>query len=282
MATLLTMYSSANSVYPMRRKAAQEAPGVINQPSLVIFGTAIPNHYFEALSERMLTNGFFARMLILQCGKRGSGQEPRVLDIPAPILEAAAYWRDLRPGSGDLANWNPRPIMIEQSPEAQALLVEARKAAEAEYTRAEAADDAVGTTVWGRVSEQARKLALIYAASANHREPQIDRAAAEWAVQLVMHQTRRMLFMAQGHVARSAFDSMCKEMLRELRKWREKHGDESMPEWELNRRLPWKPREHAEVRVALEKQKRIKYEEVRTKTQPKKLYRLQEGSRAQR
>jgi hypothetical protein len=64
MSTLLTMYSSANSVYPIRRKAGKEAPGVINQPNLVVFGTAIPNHYYEALSERMLTNGLFARMLI--------------------------------------------------------------------------------------------------------------------------------------------------------------------------------------------------------------------------
>ena len=62
MSTLLTMYSSANSVFPMRRKAGTEPAGVINQPSLVIFGTAIPNHYYEALSERMLTNGLFARI----------------------------------------------------------------------------------------------------------------------------------------------------------------------------------------------------------------------------
>jgi hypothetical protein len=30
--TLLTMYSAANSIFPMRRKAGKEAPGVIDQP----------------------------------------------------------------------------------------------------------------------------------------------------------------------------------------------------------------------------------------------------------
>ena len=78
MRTLLTMYSSANSVFPMRRKAGKDAPGAIDQPCLVVFGTAIPNHYYEALSERMLTNGFFARMIILECGKRSPGQEPSI------------------------------------------------------------------------------------------------------------------------------------------------------------------------------------------------------------
>jgi hypothetical protein len=65
MGTLLSMYSASNSVFPMRRKAGKDHPGAIDQPCLVIFGTAIPNHYYEALSERMLTNGFFARMMIL-------------------------------------------------------------------------------------------------------------------------------------------------------------------------------------------------------------------------
>jgi hypothetical protein len=41
--TLLTMYSAANSIYPMRRKAGKEQPGVIDQPCLVVYGTAITN-----------------------------------------------------------------------------------------------------------------------------------------------------------------------------------------------------------------------------------------------
>jgi hypothetical protein len=41
MSTLLTLYSASNSVFPMRRKAnAKEPPGVIDQPCLVVLGTA--------------------------------------------------------------------------------------------------------------------------------------------------------------------------------------------------------------------------------------------------
>jgi len=85
MNVLLKMYSSANSVYPMRVKAGKEH-GNIDQPCLCIFGTAIPQHYYEALSAKMLTNGFFARMLILEASKRGRGQESVVRDIPHEIL----------------------------------------------------------------------------------------------------------------------------------------------------------------------------------------------------
>ncbi len=217
MSTLLTMFSSSNSVFPVRRKAGKEAPGVINQPNLVVFGTAIPNHYYEALSERMLTNGFFARMIILEAGPRGTGQEPVIRDLPPGVLATAKWWADFRPGTGNLENWNPVPVVIEHTDEARRLLVETRERAEAEYTAAEGKGDSVGTTVWGRVSEQVRKLALLYAVSENHLAPRIGLAAVEWASAFVMHQTRRMLFMAAGHVAENPFHAECLKAVEKLR-----------------------------------------------------------------
>jgi hypothetical protein len=221
--TLLMLYSSANSVFPMRRKAGKESPGAIDQPHLVILGTAIPNHYYEALSERMLTNGFFARMIILECGKRSSGQEPSILVLPSRILEIAKWWADSRPGTGNLQDWHPVPRVVPHTDEAKKVLIEARLEAEAEYARSESAGDAVGTTVWGRVSEHARKLALLYAVSENHDRPEISGAAAEWARHFVFHQTRRMLFMAQAHVADNPFHAEC---LRFMKKLREASGQE--------------------------------------------------------
>ncbi len=276
MTTLLTFYSSANSVFPMRRKAGKESPGAIDQPCLTIFGTAIPNHYYEALSERMLTNGFFARMIILECGKRGTGQEPTILEIPDRVLETARWWMDYRPGSGNLENWHPVPAIVPHTEEAKEILVRARREAESEYERAESGNDAVGTTVWGRVSEQSRKLALLYAISECARGPVISRQAAEWAVKFVMHQTRRMLCMAGRHVSRNDFDAMAKEMLRVLRSWSEKRNNKPMPEWELSRRLPWKPSDHDEVVKLLRKQKLVECGPSPSKTKPGTIYWLVE------
>ncbi len=217
MSTMLTMYSSANSVFPMRRKAGKESPGVIDQPCLVIYGSAIPNHYYQALSERMLTNGFFARMIILEAGSRPPGQEPSIAELPPRVLATAKWWADYRPGTGNLEDWHPVPTIVEHSEEARRLLIETRLEAEAEYGKAEQAGDSVGTTVWGRVSEQVRKLALLHAVSENHQAPRIGLAAVEWASRFVLHQTRRMLFMAAGHVAENPFHAECLKLLRKLR-----------------------------------------------------------------
>jgi hypothetical protein len=217
MGTLLTMYSAANSIFPMRRKAGKESPGAIDQPCLVVFGTAIPNHYYEALSERMLTNGFFARMIILESGKRSEGQEPTIEPPPPRVLEAARWWAEFRSGTGNLENWHPVPRVIPFTEEASDILVETRREAEAEYAKAEASGDTVGTAVWGRVTEHARKLALIHAVSENRAHPEIGKTAAQWGQSFVMHQARRMLFMTQAHVAANPFHAECLKFLDKLR-----------------------------------------------------------------
>lgn len=217
MGTLLTMYSAANSIYPMRRKAGKAPPGVIDQPCLVVYGTAIPTHYYEALSERMLTNGFFARMLIVESGPRSVGQEPGIIDPPASVMDAARWWADFSPGTGNLENWHPQPLIVEADNDARDLLAEARLTSESEYARSEARGDPVGTTVWGRVPEQIRKLALLYAVSANYQSPRIDVAAVRWATDFMLLQTRRMLFMAHNHVAENPFHAECLKLVRKLR-----------------------------------------------------------------
>jgi hypothetical protein len=108
-------------------------------------------------------------------------------------------------------------VIVPATESARELLRESRVEAEREYSLAEARGDAVGTTVWGRVHEQTRKLALLYAVSENHLEPQIGDDAVRWATAFITHQTRRMLFMANGHVAENAFHAECLKLIKKLR-----------------------------------------------------------------
>ncbi|MFW6106973.1 MAG: hypothetical protein ACOC8H_02325, partial [bacterium] len=239
------------------------------------YGTAIPNHYYQALSERMLTNGFFARTIVLEAGPRAPGQEPGIRDLPARVLATARWWADYRPGKGNLENWHPVPAVVEHSDEAKRLLIETRLEAEAEYSKAEEACDSVGTTVWGRVSEQVRKLALLHAISENHASPRIDLAAVEWASAFVMHQTRRMLFMAASHVADGEFDALIKRAVEILRQWREKHGhDALMPTWELRRRLKQRPSDFKDILLELAERRIAEFGTEAATTKPKSGYRL--------
>lgn len=218
MNVLLKMYTSCNGIYAMRVKAGKNASrGVIDQPCLCIFGTAIPKNFYESLSSKMLTNGFFARMLILETSKRSSGQDPAGDNLPESVIAIAKYWAELRLGKGNLENWHPTPNVAPSTTGAKAMLAELRTQADQQYSKAESANDTVGMAIWARANEKARRLALVYACSANHAQPIVDEPAARWAAQLVGHQTRRMLYMAFEHASENEFDAKRKRILREIR-----------------------------------------------------------------
>jgi hypothetical protein len=69
MNVLLKMYTSSSTIYPMRVKAGGRSPGVIDQPSLCMLGTAVPKYYYEALSVRMLK-----QRLLRSPDRAGGGQ----------------------------------------------------------------------------------------------------------------------------------------------------------------------------------------------------------------
>ena len=268
--TLLTMYSAANSIFPMRRKAGKESPGVIDQPCLVVYGTAIPTHYYSALSERMLTNGFFARMLIVESGPRSVGQEPGIINPPSRVMETAQWWAEFCPGSGNMEKFHPQPQIVEADDDARVLLTGARQSSEAEYTAAEVRGDPVGTTVWGRVPEQIRKMALLYAVSASHETPRIDVAAVRWATEFILHQTRRMLFMAHSHVAENPFHAECLRLLRKLREAPERQ----LPHSVLLKRMKIDAKTFVELITTLEQQGDLTTVIQSTFGRPQRAYRL--------
>lgn len=214
---LLTLYTSAGDVYPIRVKANQKDAIHIDQPHLTLFGTATPQYFYESLSKRMLTNGFFARLNIIDVGRRGSGQTPgSARDLPEDILDTAKWWADFEPGSGNFLNFHPKPLVVQTTPDAAEAIDHLRLMTEREYDAAEEAIDEVARTAWSRTCEHAKKLALIYACSENHIEPLIGLPAVEWATEFAMHQTRRQLYLASVHVAENPFHAECLKLLKRL------------------------------------------------------------------
>lgn len=265
MGTLLTMYTSSGSVYPMRRKAGKQSGGIIDQPHLTIFGTATPKYYYESLSERMLSNGFFARMMVVDIGYRGTGQDAGLVDtMPKRILETAKWWDDFCPGQrrGNLISFHPKPEVITMTDAARDVLDEFRYMADSEYAKSETENDESAKSIWGRANENARKLALLYAASESYQSPKISQQGATWAVRFAEHQIRRMLYLVGQHVFENEFDKKCKQMLQILTTWKRQKGCEIwMPHWELGRRLKgWTERDFEMVRESLSARLEIEYE----------------------
>jgi hypothetical protein len=218
---LMTLYTSASDVYPLRVKAGQNEAVHIDQPHMTLFGTATPQYFYESLSQRMLTNGFFSRLIIIDIGKRGTGQRPgSVRRLPDSVLQAARWWAEFRPGtrkSGNLHDVHPEPRAVSCTPEAQEAVAALQKQADAEYDRAHADNNEAARVAWSRTHENTKKLALLRACSVDRVNPKVDLAAVEWASEFAMHQTRRQLFLAAEYVAENPFHAACLKIVRKLR-----------------------------------------------------------------
>ena len=72
----------------------------------------------------------------------------------------------------------PRPALVGQTDDARDVFRLLRERADAEYARAEAANDPAAMAIWARAYEKVRRLALIYACSVNRLDPMVSRDGA--------------------------------------------------------------------------------------------------------
>ena len=270
---LLTMYTSADQAYPMRVKAGKEAAGIIDQPHLTLLGTATPDGFYGSLNHTMLKNGLFSRMMIVDIGKRGPGQDPGSLrTLPESIIQTARWWQEFMPGSnsGNLSQFHPEPRCVCATPEAMEIARELRALGDNEHDNAHDARDEVTAVAYSRLYENAMKLALLYACSANHEAPEITSDAMQWARAFCIHQTQRKLYLARQYVSDNPFHADC---LRALRKIRKEPGQQ-LPHQLLLKRMKMKARDFRELMVTLIQRGDVIAEHIETPGRTGTHYRL--------
>jgi hypothetical protein len=241
---LMKLYTSSGTVYIGDAYADTKRNKCIDQPNVSIYGTSVPQSLYEGFSFESISDGFLSRMLVFEGAAGVAKQRPRPITIPNSIVETARWWGDFRPG-GNLSHEHPQPVVIPATAEAESIFDDLDRHADAECLRL---GEPLGV-LWTRTVEKARKLALIYACSENHKSPAVDADAVEWACELSAYLTKRMIYLAHKWVAESPFDAKRKRVLRMITD----AGPEGMTRTELTRRTQaLTPRERLEIIQALE------------------------------
>lgn len=227
---LLQLYSEADQTHTKRTKVktkgrSDDTPDEVDQPGLVIFGTATPECFFESLSTRLLTNGLFSRSIVIDVDERGQKQRTHdVSETPKSILEVAKWWKEynpapLHPETGQKPNLDeehPTPAIVPFSEDGYAVLDAFAAEADEQYDAAKRAGDRVRAILWTRAYENATRLALNYACSRDHLTPCIDKEVASWAAEFMGFLVRRMLLTASQYVAENPFHADCLKLMRRL------------------------------------------------------------------
>lgn len=260
---LMKLYSSADTVFRGKAYADKKRNKVVDQPCVSVYGTTVPEHFFESLTADSLSDGFIARLLVFEAAETPARQRARATGVPDAIKQAAEWWGSFNPG-GNLAPEHPQPIVVDATPEAGAVFDALAAMVDAELAK----PDETGRSLWARAEEKACRLALIYACSANAQKPVIDEDAARWACDLSSYLTRRMLYIAHEWVADGVFDARQKRVVRVVRK-----AGGKISRSELCRKTQWlTQRERQEVIDNLLETQQVRQEEEPTATRPRVWY----------
>jgi len=221
---LLAIFTSSDGKYVARKKARNGAAPTerhVHQPSLTVLGTAPVADFYLSLTPRILTNGLFARLVIIEAERPVVPHDAVIADIPEHILTAARWWAEFVPPGmeGNLSEATstfPRQLTLPYTPPAREIITAFRNETVARRNEASARNNTLLASIWGRAREIARKFALLYASSECRPPVAISRQAVEWAIRLARHQTERSLYMAEIHVAENDIHAAKQRIVRLL------------------------------------------------------------------
>ncbi len=199
-----------------QRNGTGKCSEVIHNPYLVIFGTAIPQLFYQSLDQRLLTNGLTARCLIIEAGERGRKNRARIISVPESIIRAVKVILSYG-DSGNLSAVNPVPMHIVATPEAEELLDALDERYDTLYRKYSKHNALIPMSFWARAFEKVCKLSQLYAISACMAKPVIDRNAVLWASYFVEYLTEQTLFLTNSYSFENPFDEKCQKALRYIR-----------------------------------------------------------------
>ena len=231
---MLEIFTSSSSSYTIRskamsrgelikRKKEQKEKGFdsmavdIQNPYLVIFGTAIPEMFFQSLNKRLLANGLIARCLIFEAGERGKKNHAQFIRVPDSIIRQVKTILNYGQSRGNLCAEFPTPMVIQATEAATELLDKLDDKYDEIYSKYDKLKAIVPTAFWARAFEKVCKLSILYAVSENVNDPVISAKGVKWASQLVEYQINKTLFLTNSYTFENPFDEKCQKALRYMR-----------------------------------------------------------------
>ena len=193
--TLMKLYSLAGTTYRGKERASTDQV-TIAQPCCCVYGTTTPERFTEGISIEEIIDGWLGRCLVFSTTNMPLKRKVNFADVPEHIIQQVAAWanrvieREERRNIADHSPaWTPpaqaeSPALIEvaSTPDGEAVL-DAFDAETEEHVRR---GDQTGA-LWAKAYENARRIALIVAASEGFDRPVITPSIADYACRLIRY-----------------------------------------------------------------------------------------------
>lgn len=225
MGKMLDLWSDQGGYTKRRLLAANAAnmkvnvPNVCYHPGFALYGTAVTERFYEAMNDRMKTNGLFARLLIVEAAPRANRTsfvfrqpDQDLVDRLKSIAGVSAVTVANQPG------WNDTGAVIMRTGDADELH---NKYADEADTYYDTENDGADNALWSRAEEKMSKLEMIFAMSRDCGGiPRVMPEDVELAKLFVWHCTDYSLRLLKRYSAETEFQvtaNKIKEIIRKRR-----------------------------------------------------------------
>lgn len=196
---LMKLYSASGSIFKGREYAEFDRQRTIIQPCCCLYGTSTPERFIEGISPEELQDGWLSRCIVFRTYSHPPKDRNRC-DAPPPecICKQVATWYARQIGITDgrdisqFAAYNGvTGTTIEQPPEQ--IVVPKSNEAEKFFVSLDNESNIYGkqypqlACLWAKAEENARKIALILAASESFDSPNVTAANADYACRLIRY-----------------------------------------------------------------------------------------------
>lgn len=227
--SLMKLFTSANSTMTGEDTADTAKIKVIQQPHCCLYGSTVPESFFESLTQESVEDGWLSRLLVFHgdtAPKRTI--RPALPGVPETLIAHCKSWLDFQPG-GNLSWDSPKPKVIPTTDEALELMAEF-------VDKAEAQAEKLGhplNSLWTRAAEKVAKLALIHACARGVNDLKIDQDSMSWAIRLVDYLTQQLVWSCPNWLSEDQLDSKRLKVLRAIHQ----AGEDGLTKTDLARRF---------------------------------------------
>lgn len=256
---LMQIYSSADDIWQADAYGDRKKCKTLEYPHCVVYGTSIPDGFWESLTKKNLSDGLIGRFLVFENSDYVDFQDVDEQPLPGSVTERSRHWLEHKTHSGNLAGLSNHDSAHPQRVDATEEAAERLKKHAVDISIRRKHEEPVEAAIWSRHAEKTNKLALLFACSRWGPDlpwPTINLGDADKAVKLNNYLTRRMLRRAGLYVSESPFETEQLKVLRVLKR---------RPEWtqsEITRATRWlRVRDRNEILATLEQSGMIRLEE---------------------
>ena len=216
---LLELWGATKNLWRAKSYADLDFDIQVVRPCFSFLGMTTPDHFWSGLTKMHLRDGFAGRLLVIDTGKRAERKEP-VFDEEKmdKIARNVSALMEFHRNDTKTINGKEFPVPY---------VVPTDDDAKGEYESFLAytdqfVDEVELGSIWGRAIEKVKKLALIYAVSANPECPLIDANAARWAIDFVLWSTNTFVAGTKREILSDG--SLTAEITREVIATMKDHG----------------------------------------------------------